>query len=280
MKFNRSLLALIAISAGLFLSGCTQIDTGNVGVERALGKVNPVAQGPGVYVTVFDSVDEFTTKEVSFAVNNLSPKSSDNLTLQDLDVDVYYKVDAASIPGLFVKYQGDVVRHHEIVENGSNVNVIGYGRVLRAAREAVYDAVDDFPATTMHTKRSELAEAIRINLQRELEKSDKGVFTITTVNVRNLLTDKAIERAIQNQVRLDQDILAKQKQVLLAKEEANRLREQAQGEADANAILAASLTPSVMQLRLAEINRTTIIASAKAGNTIITGDVTPLITTK
>lgn len=270
----RTTLSLLSIA---LLAGCTQIDTGNVGVGREFGKVSPEPLPPGHYITVLDSVDEVTTKEVSFPVYDLNPKSKDNLTLKDLDVDVYYKTTPAMIPGLYIKYQGDFLQHSDIVENGNDVGVVGYNRVLRAAREATYTAVSKFNATTMHTQRPEIAAEIQKLLQLELDASDKGAFTVTSINVRNLLTDPAIEAAIREQVAADQEVIRKQKEVQIAQAEAERLRAQAQGEADANAILNASLTDRVMQLRMAEIQRDTIIQSAKAGNTIISGNVTPMI---
>lgn len=271
---NTTIAATIAIIA---LTGCTQIDTGNVGVERSFGKVNDQPLAPGVYATVFDSVDEFTTKEVSFQMQDMRPKSRDNLTINDLDVDVYFKVLPAAVPGLFIKYQGDVVRHSDIVEKGTDVGVVGYNRVLRAGREATYSAVSTFDATTMHTKREELAEAIRKNLQAELNKSDPGVFVVTSINVRNLTTDPAIEKAIRARAETDQLIARKQKEIELARAEAERLRVEAQGRADANMILSQSLTENVLRLRLAEMEMQTIVASSKAGNTIITGEATALV---
>ena len=79
---------------------------------------------------------------------------------------------------------------------------------------------------------------------------------------------------------MDQDILKKQKEVELANAEAERLVALAQGEADANGILAASLNDRVMQLRMAEIQRDTIVNSAKAGNTVVYGMEGALIQTK
>lgn len=275
----RKFVALIALA---LLAGCTQIDTGNVGVEKSFGKIDPEPKPQDIYLTVFDSVDEFTTKEVSFQVNDLSPKSRNNLTLKDLDVDVYYRVNPAAIPGLYVKYQGDYVRHSDIMQNSNTpaVLVMGYNRVFRAARESVYNAVSKFDATTMHTKREEIASEIAKELQRELDSSDKGAFVITSINVRNLLTDPAIESAIRAQVAADQELISKKKAVLIAQEEANRLRATAQGEADANRILSESMTENVMKIRMAEIQRDTIIQSAKAGNVIISGDATPLVQVK
>lgn len=281
--FTRSLRLMLVLLGIALLSACTQVDTGNVGVGRSFGKIDDKPYPQGIYVTVFDSVDEFTTKEVSFQLDNLSPKSKDNLTLKDLDIDVYYRVDPARIPSLYVKYQGDYVRHGTIVDssNTPEVLVMGYNRVLRAAREATYTATATYPATTMHTQRAELGEAIRKALQAELDASDKGAFFVTTVNVRALTTDPAIEKAIQAQIATDQEVVRVQKQKQIAIAEADRKRELAKGEADANNILNASLTGPILQIRLAEIQRDTIVASSGKGSTVINGvNATPLIQAK
>ena len=59
------------------------------GVERTLGNVKQVALPPGVYQTITKTVDEFTAKEIAIPIDNMRPKSSDNLTMQDVDIDVY-----------------------------------------------------------------------------------------------------------------------------------------------------------------------------------------------
>lgn len=275
----KKMLSLVALAMVLMLPACTIVETGNVGVEKSFGKVNPTPLQQDWYVTLFDDVYEVTTKEVNFPVENLNPKSQDNLTLQDFDADIYFKINPAYVPGLYVKYQGDYQLHSQIVEGGSDVGVVGYNRILRAAREATYDAIAKFPATTMHTKRAEIAAEIQKLLQAELDASDKGAFIVTSINVRNLLTDKAIEDAIRARAKTDQDIARKLKEVELANAEADRLRAQAQGEADANRILGESLTGNVMQLRMAEIQRDTIVQSAKAGSVIYSG-IDPVITAK
>lgn len=86
----RQLGSLVLIA---FLGGCTQIGTGSVGVERTLGKVKQQTLGPGVYFSMFKTVDEFTAKEISLQIQNLRPKSRGNLTMTDVDLDVYFKVN-------------------------------------------------------------------------------------------------------------------------------------------------------------------------------------------
>ena len=243
-----------------------------MGVERTLGKVGQEALPPGLYFTLFKTVDEFTAKEVSFSLENLTPKSRDNLTMQDVDIDIYFKTTPASIPTLFVKYQGDVVQHRQVVKDGTADLLVAYSRVQREAREAIYKAIAQMDATTMHTKRAELAESVRTTLQAELDATDKGAFTVTAVNVRNMLTDKAIESAIRQRAETDQAIEKKRKEIDLAKAEAERLIVQAEGEARANQIISASLTPALKEIRLAEIQRDTALAIAsKQGNTVLMG---------
>lgn len=274
----RSVRTALLVAAALFVTACSQIDTGNVGVERTLGKVNSEAMPPGVYFTMFKTVDEFTAKEVSFALENLTPKSRDNLTMKDVDIDVYYKTTPTAVPALYVKYQGDMVRHEQVVKDGTSDWVIAYSRVSREAREAVYKAIAQLDATTMHTKRTELAEMVRAGLQRELDANDQGAFVITAVNVRNLLTDPAIEAAIRTRAETDQAIERKRKEVELAKAEAERLLVEAQGQAKANEIISASLTASLKEIKLAELQRDAAIAvSSKAGNTVLMGGANALV---
>jgi len=274
MTFKPLLLTLSAL-----LVGCTQIDTGNVGVERTLGKVSPDALPPGIYFSLFKTVDEFTAKEIGFQLNDMTPKSRDNLTMKDVDLDIYFKVMPAAIPGLFTKYQGDVVKHSDVVNKGTDDLVMAYSRVSREAREAVYKAMAQMDATTMHTKRVELSELVRSGLQKELDANDKGAFVITAVNVRNLLTDPAIEAAIRQRAETDQAIERKRKEVELAKAEAERLIVEAEGQAKANQILSASLTPALKEIKLAELQRDAAVAiAAKPGNTVLMGGgVQPLI---
>lgn len=252
---KRLFSTFIAIMAMVFMVGCSQIDTGNVGVSRSMGKTNTTELPQGFHVTWFASVGEFTTKEVALVFDNLNPKAFDNLTIADLDVDIYYRANPEFVAETTVKYIGDVVRHKDVVQGGTSDLIAGYNRVNRAAREAIYQSVSKFPATTMHTKRAELAETIRAALQVELDESDKGAWTVVGVNVRNLVTDKAIEASIRAAAETDQAIARAQKEKELAKAEADKAREIARGQADANEIVARSLTPQLLRLKELEAQK-------------------------
>lgn len=272
----KKIIALMLLA--LSLQACTIVNSGNVGVERSLGKVSLDELPQGQYMTVIDTIDEVTTKEVVVPLQDLTPKSRDNLTMAEVDIDVYYKTAPDKVADLYVKYQGDMVRHSDLVKNGTDDYVVASGRVTREAREAVYTAVAKFDANTMHTQRAELSEEVRSLLQKALDGSDKNAFTITAINVRSVKPDKAIERAIQAQVALDQEIMRREKQIVLAVKEAERKRVEAEGQAKANNILNSSLTGQLVQLQLAEIRRQTVVGAAGKGNTVIVdAEAVPLI---
>jgi len=253
----KKLFSMFLAAAALVLAtGCTQIDSGNVGVSVTRGKISLEEKPQGNYFTPIETLNEFTTKEVSFQLTDLKPKSSDNLTMADLDVDIYFQANPGQVADTVLKYQGDVVKHRDVVAGSKSDDLVaGFNKVSREAREAVYVAAGQFPATTMHTKRIELAEAVKKQLQSELDKSDPKTWTITGVNIRNLVTDPGIEKAIRMAVEKDQQIEAAKKEKQLAIELGNAKIETAKAEARSNEILSASLTPQLVRLKEIEAQR-------------------------
>lgn len=266
MKRFATFLAVMALA---LITGCTQIDSGNVGVSVYRGKVALEEKPQGNYFTPIETLNEFTTKEVSFQLNDLKPKTANQITMSDVDVDIYFKAIPDKVADTYVKYQGDVVEHRAIVPGSKSTDMIaGYSRVSREAREAVYYGVSRFQASEINNKRSELAEAIVERLQKELDKTDPGVWTVTGANVRSLNTDPAIEASIRAAAETDQAIDRAKKEVILAQEQAKRLKAVATGEAEANQIVSASLTPQLLRLKELEAQR----AFAGAGtHTVIMG---------
>lgn len=216
-----SLLAIAAV-------GCTQIDTGNVGVESSLGQYKKNVLPPGVYGTVFKNVTEVSAKESVLSLNDLRPLTQDKIALDDLDIDIYVQIDPSKATEIITRWPGDIVQ----VDGEEGVRV-GNNYVLRQAREAVYNAVTKFPSATVHNERTAMAAGIVASLQADLDASaGKGWFFVRSVNVRNLDTDKVLKASILEAAKRDFEIAAKNKEVTLATAEANRKRVEAAGDAD------------------------------------------------
>jgi regulator of protease activity HflC (stomatin/prohibitin superfamily) len=235
------LLLLVVVVAA---TSCGTLETGNVGVRTTLGKVNPEEVEPGVYVGVpgISSVQLFSGKEIAVDLNDLTPKARDNLSLRDLDLTVYYKVATGSVAELYIKY---AARHARA--EGAREFLPAYQLVQGVARNVVFEEASKIDSLVMHTKRDEMAAAIRRGIQTELDTNDKGVFTITRVVVRALSTDPAIEKAIQESVAAQKQLETTRQRIQIAEAEALVEIKKAEGIAKANQIINQSLTREYLQ---------------------------------
>jgi regulator of protease activity HflC (stomatin/prohibitin superfamily) len=227
-----ALLPLVAI-----LGACTQIDTGNIGVESTLGQVKKETMPPGVYFTMFKRVTEVSAKELRLELNDMKPQTKDKITLADLDVDLFYQIDPSRAAEIMTKWPGDAVEL-----KGEDGVRLGNGYVTRQAREAIYNAISQYGSETVHTERVSIAAKVVESLQKDLDESaGKGMFFVRSANVRNLVTDPALEAAIKENANRNFQIASKQKEVELAKAEADRKRVEAQGDADAIRLRASAI---------------------------------------
>jgi regulator of protease activity HflC (stomatin/prohibitin superfamily) len=238
-----AVLALIAI--GLALTSCGTIESGNVGVRTTLGKVNPEEVEPGIYLGVpgISRVQEFSAKEIGLDLNDLTPKARDNLSLRDLDVTVYYRVQPTSVADLYIKYAAQ----HGVDEGRRSVYLPALGLMQRLTRNVVYEQAARIDSLIMHTRRDELAAAVHKSLQTELDNNDKGVFTVTRVVIRALTTDPAIEKAIQDSVAAQKQLETTKQRIAIAEAEAQVEVKKAEGIAKANQIINQSLTREYLQ---------------------------------
>ncbi len=218
------LALLVALTAA-----CTQIDTGNVGVESTLGQVKSESLVPGVYETVFKTVTEVCAKEVPLQLADMRPQTSDKITLSDLDVDIFVQIDPGKAPAIMTKWAGDRV---EVKDEGC-VRV-GSNYVTRQAREAIYNVASKYGSATIHTERTAIAAGVVKELQASLDaEAGKGMFFVRSANVRNLVTDPALEANIKAAANAQFEIQKQKNQLEVTKLEAERARVAAQGEADA-----------------------------------------------
>lgn len=206
----KKILLILAAIGVISLTGCGgTIDQGNVGVRTTFGKVSSDPESPGIYFAFFSSVKEFTAKESAIILDNLTPKAKDNLSLKDLDVTVYYRTNPSAIPGLQVKYAGQAAR-----DDKTGIWFPAFRLVESLSRGTIYDTIGTrYDSLSIHQKRTELEGEIKEGIQSELDSSDKGVFTVTRVVIRQVLTDPAIEESIRMKATREAELKAKSIQV-------------------------------------------------------------------
>lgn len=254
-------IVLLLLVVGAALSGVAgTIGTGNIGVRTTLGVISPDEVTPGVFLKwpFISNVREFTAKEIAIDVQDLTPKAKDNLSLKDMDISIYYRAEAEKIAELQSKYAGQSAR-----EETSGVWLPAQGLVVRLVRNAAYEEVARVDSLVMHTKRDDIAEAIRKSVQAELERNDPGVFQVTRVVIRAVITDPSIEESIRAAVSNQKKLEAMTIQTEIAKKEADIRVTEAEGIARANRIIADSLTREYLQH---EANQA-LLKFAEKGNT-------------
>ena len=239
------------------------IESGNVGVRKTLGKVNPEEATPGLNIKmpVITTITEFVGKEIAIDLTDLTPKAADNLSLRDMDVTVFYKAASGQIADLYVKYAN---AHHYDKESDSYFPA--YRLVYREARRAAYETVAEIDSLTMHKKREQIADSIEARLQETLDSNDAGVFEVTRVVIRSVLTDPSIEESIREAVANQKRLEAKQVMVEIERKNAEIEAIRAQGIANANDIINKTLTTEYLQH---ELNLTLQKFAETGANTIV-----------
>jgi regulator of protease activity HflC (stomatin/prohibitin superfamily) len=188
--------------------------------------------------------------------------SSNGLDIQ-LDASAWYKPDVAQLGRL----------HQEIGEDYLN------RIILPTIRSAARSVVGRYTPEQLYSSKR---DAIQKEIFEETKKivSDQHI-VLDDILVRDVTLPPTIKDAIERKLKQEQESLEYEFRLAKAKKEAERQRIEAQGKADANKILSASLTDKILQdkgieatNKLAESNnsKVVIIGSGKDGMPIILGN--------
>jgi len=240
-------LSLIVLLSGLFLSSCTIIRQGEVGVKRTLGKYKdqPYTEGLKVFnpfVSTFIRVPVQTNNlEVS-----LNIPSREGLTIQS-EVSILYNIIPRKAP--------DLLRN---IGPGFERSII-----LPVFRSAVADVTARFDAKDMHTgERGTIEIAIRDQMTKLLE--GRGII-IEAVLLKSIVLPRSLSAAIEQKLEAEQAAQRMEFVLQEARREAERKRIEAEGVRDAQNIIAEGLSPILIQYKSIEA----FLELAKSPNTKI-----------
>jgi len=240
----------VALVAFTQLTGCGKIETSNEGIRTNWnGKIEANVEPEGFYTAFLSHVDQYTLKQSSIDLDGLKPKAKDNLSLQDLDVSIYYHVLPGALRPLVVKYAGQSA----LMEH-NNFYYPMYFLVKSVAESEAATAVSHLDSLVIHTQRNVLAAEIKDAIQKSLNASDPGAIVIDRVVIRKVLTDQSIEASIRNVVNKEKELEAATLGVKIAQTNAKSTAETAQ-----------TLTPQYLQH---EYNLV-LMEFAKHGGTVV-----------
>lgn len=212
---------LIAVSMlAVFATGCTRIETGEVGLRRGFDKqVKNEELLPGSFnQTIIGEVITFPVKEIAVKVDDLTPLAKDNSTMKDFDLIVTYNINPAQVAEIY----NDKNKSFHAVHNGDTYLMFNY--IFNAARNATYKAARKYDALDMADNRAPMEVEIKEFIQKTLadEKMD-GAITIGQVLIRQITPADSVVESANALVRAKNEYKQKEVEVQTAKKEAERM---------------------------------------------------------
>lgn len=216
-RFLHGALIFAVLLLPAFLTGCGKsIETGNVGIEKTYtGKIDSQELAPGFHWNVFDTIYEFSGKEINVELNGLKPKAKDNLSLEAMNVVVAYEVSTDKMSEVYTEFRGVTERDAE-----TGIYLPAIKLVENAAEEAAQTAVSQYDSLIAHTKRAEIAAEIKRLVQAKLDSRMAGAFKVKNVAVTSLVTDKGIENSIRAKATAINDLQAMEARLQKAQKDA------------------------------------------------------------
>ncbi len=208
------------IAAAVLATGCTRIETGEVGVRVGFDKqVKPGELLPGSFNQVLiGDVLTFPVKDVNVVLENMTPVAKDNSTMKDLDAVVVYNINQSQVAELYSTKNRSFHAEHK------GDTYVMYNYIVQNARNAIYKAARKYEALDMADNRTEMENFIKDEIVRNLaeEKLD-GSLTISQVLIRNVVPADSVVASANDLVRAKNELKQKEVEVKTAEAEARRM---------------------------------------------------------
>ncbi|WP_420573397.1 prohibitin family protein [Kordia sp.] len=260
-------ILILAIAAIVVMAkSAVTIDAGHAGIiYETLGSgVDSDAEplGPGFHlIAPWNKVIDYETR-LQEVPETMSVLSSNGLDIK-LDASVQYMPDKKNLGRL----------HNEKGETYLT-------RVLQpAVRSAARSVVGRYTPEQLYSSKR---DAIQKEIFEETKKIvDDQYIILERVLIRDVTLPPTIKEAIERKLKQEQESLEYEFRLVTAQKEAEKVRIEAQGKADANKILSASLTDKILQdkgieatIKLSESpnSKVIVIGSGESGMPLILGN--------
>jgi regulator of protease activity HflC (stomatin/prohibitin superfamily) len=216
----KRIFTLSVLAAAVLATGCTRIETGEVGVRVGFDK--QVQQGelmPGSFNQVLiGDVLTFPIKDVNVTLDNMTPVAKDNSTMKDFDAVVVYNINPQQVSELYA------TKNRAFHAEFKGDTYVMYNYIVQNARNAIYKAARKYEALDMADNRGEMEKFIQEEIVRNLaeEKLD-GTIMISQVLIRNVVPADAVVESANALVRSKNELKQKEVEVKTAEAESRRM---------------------------------------------------------
>lgn len=232
------------LGMAVLATGCTRIETGEVGVRVGFDKqVKPGELLPGSFNQVLiGDVLTFPVKDVNVVLENMTPVAKDNSTMADLDAVVVYNINQSQVAELYSSKNKSFHAEHK-----GDVFLM-YNYIVQNARNAIYKAARKYEALDMADNRTEMENFIKEEIVRNLaeEKLD-GSLNITQVMIRNVVPAPSVVASANELVRAKNELKQKEVEVKTAEAESRRMAALANNSASSIAFMNAQAALNISE---------------------------------
>jgi regulator of protease activity HflC (stomatin/prohibitin superfamily) len=216
----KRIFTLSILAAAILATGCTRIETGEVGVRVGFDKqVQPGELLPGSFNQVLiGDVLTFPIKDVNVTLENMTPVAKDNSTMKDFDAVVVYNINPQQVSELYA------TKNRAFHAEFKGDTYVMYNYIVQNARNAIYKAARKYEALDMADNRGEMEKFIQEEIVRNLaeEKLD-GTIMISQVLIRNVVPADAVVESANALVRSKNELKQKEVEVKTAEAESRRM---------------------------------------------------------
>ena len=243
-----------------------------------------VTIGPGEGGVLFERFGDGINTEKTYGegLNIVAPWNS-MLVHKVRQQSISDEMNVLSVNGLEVRVSGTIWYQPEYENLGLLIKTKGQDYVRELLNPAINAAARSVvgrytPEQLYSSKRDVIEKEILEEVRSELEGQ---YLTVKRVLVEDVKLPVTIKNAIERKLKQEQESLEYEFRLVTAKKEAEKVRIEAQGKADANRILSASLTEKILKdkgieatVKLSESSnsKVIVIGSGKSGMPIILGN--------
>jgi regulator of protease activity HflC (stomatin/prohibitin superfamily) len=262
----KRILTLSVLAAAVLATGCTRIETGEVGLRVGFDK--QVSTGellPGSFnQTLVGSVMTFPIKEVAVKVDDITPQAKDNSTMKDFDLTVIYNINQAQVAEIYNSKNKSFHAYHD------GDTYLMYNYIFNAARNATYKAARKYDALDMGDNRTAMEQETKETVAKTLadEKLD-GTITVTQVLIRSIIPADSVVQSANELVKAKNEFKTEEVKVATAR----KRNESMQANPMAIPLLKAEAEADAMRALPGAI------ANFKGQTLVINGVVTPTVAT-
>lgn len=214
----------------------TVVKSGEIGLKTRFGKIQDTTISEGLQwkVPYIEKISRVNIKVQKYENEvGLVTSSKDLQVINNIIIAVNYQLEPNKVVDLY-KTVGK--EYDESI-------------MLPAIQESVKSVISQYTAEELVTKRSEVAQAITDNLNNKLETYGINILSIA---IKNFDFSAEYNNAIEQKAVAEQQVQTSKQQLEKAKVDAETKKVQAQGEADANAVIEHSLTKDILTEKFIE----------------------------